>query len=153
MLGVLLLLVNDPEEAKTGFLARAGGGQEEHLALVDEVGVADGRIGAGDAQPEGGVAELTLRDGPECVAAAHSALGGGAKRGDGGGKNNRGADFDEIGIAHAWINFDAQRPRGRGCPRRGHGPKVNHLYTVSYRRMEVKCGYELRTKSDSVTRD
>ncbi|OLC97887.1 MAG: hypothetical protein AUH86_06590 [Acidobacteria bacterium 13_1_40CM_4_58_4] len=58
-----------------GFLARAGGGEEQHLALVDEIGVADGGIGAGDAGPEGPVAQMRLRDSPERVAVARGVLG------------------------------------------------------------------------------
>lgn len=74
------------------------------MAFADEVGVADGRVGLGDAGPRGGMVELGLRDGPERVAVAHSVLRGGAHRRGGSGKNNLRAGFDVIGIAKAGID-------------------------------------------------
>ena len=45
-----------------GGLRLAGGGEEEDLAFVDEVGVLDVRVGVGDAGPGGSMAELGQRD-------------------------------------------------------------------------------------------
>lgn len=88
----------------TLILARAGRGNEEDLAFADEVGVADGGVGLGDAEPGVGMVELGLRDGPERVAMTHGVLGGGAHRRHKSGKNNLGAGLDVIGIAEAGID-------------------------------------------------
>ena len=80
------------------------------MAFVDKIGVADGRIGPGDAGPEGTVAQMSLRNGPERVPVAHRVHSRGAKRCDGGGKNKLRANFDDIGIPQAWIDGEQFLP-------------------------------------------
>ena len=86
------------------FLQSATGGEDENLAGVNEVNVADAWIGADDARSVRSMAELRLRDLGECVAQPDCHFSGRLNRQHG--KNNLRAGHDVIGIKNARVGRD-----------------------------------------------
>ena len=64
-------------------LARATGGEQEDLTFANEVGIEKIGICVSDAGPGRGAMQLSLRDGPECVAVTDRVFCGSRRRSDG----------------------------------------------------------------------
>ena len=84
-------------------LRGAAGREEQHLAGVDEVGIANRWVRVGDAGGVRGVAKLSLRDLRKSVAGPHGELRGSPERQTLGRKNNLRACDDVVGIQNVGI--------------------------------------------------
>ena len=105
-------------------LGFAGSGDQKHLALADEIGVAKIGIGVGDAGPGSAAVQLGLSDVPERLALADGVLCWGAGSSDGSWNDNLRTDFKEIRIAKTGIEGEQFLPTSAVAEvRRGKLPK------------------------------
>src|SRR5882672_8500565 len=88
----------------------AAGREEEHLACINQVGIADGRVGASDTGCVRGAAELGLCDLGERVAGPHGEPDVGTEGRDRSGQNNLRAGHDVVGVENARIGREQFMP-------------------------------------------
>src|SRR5882672_2555930 len=88
----------------------AAGREEEHLACINQVGIADGRVGASDTGCVRGVAKLRQCNLGERVTSPHSEPGGGPKWRDRNRQNNLRAGHDVVGVENARIGREQFMP-------------------------------------------
>jgi hypothetical protein len=84
-------------------LSFAAGGKEQRLAFENQIGIADGGIGAGDASPVGGAAKMGAGNLREGIALLNDDAGGRAKTRRDRGQENVGACHDVVGVNNGWI--------------------------------------------------
>jgi hypothetical protein len=101
------------EFGSAGEMVRAGRGEDEDLAWAEEVGVAQLRIGLGDARPGNATAQLRSGEFPERIAAVDGdAWGLHAGTEHGCGDNQQGAGLDVVWIGDLGIGREEFVPAG-----------------------------------------